>query len=251
MAREVATSREVATRESADRMDGLYIVENDWMVWQKAFNNQLYIHDIYTYLQYPNSFTLQFLYQFSDAYKLSTCIASCVNWPASDGKYKGLWMEPVVISLSSDLVAGKKIIMSYNNINKRSDKQLITFVFNGINSDVLQNNISIKTGITDTCEDFSLSVVDFNFAMPGIFSPISQSVSHFQVWNKVISTSEIEYCYNRLFSGQSLLGTEDGLACYFPCQEGSGNLITDIVGGKTGTLSGAEWRQYGGLREVA
>lgn len=250
MTRELATSRELATREVADRSNQ-YIKENDWMIWQKAIVNQSYIPSIHESIQYPSPFTIQFLYQFSDQHKASTCIASCVNWPATDGKHRGLIINPSLLYLSSDYVAAERITINYQNLNLCSYKKMLTFVFDGNDSNVYENKAEIKTGITNTCEDFVLESTNWNWGMPGIYYSISQAISHFQVWNKALNATEREYCYELLFSGQSLLGTEDCLVCYFPCQEGSGNLITDIIGGKTGTLSGAEWRDYGGLREAA
>ncbi len=253
MSRELATSREIATREIANRSNqGLYIKENDWMIWQKAADGQSHLHDIYTYFSYPDPFSIQFLYCPYSKVSGSLVVANCTEWPASDGKYKGLFILPTYLSLFSDYIVNKEILrVDYNNVMFNQAISLLTFIFDGINSDVLQNKSSIKKSCTDTCENFVMESQNFYWSWSGTMYPISQSVSHFQIWNKAISSDEISYCYDRLFSGESLLGTEDGLVCYFPMQEGINNTITDIVGGKTGTLAGAEWRNYGGLREAA
>lgn len=249
MAREVATSREVATREVADRSNGLYIKENDWMLWM-AVEKTAYI-EIANMGELFNYLPITISYRINSFFVTSGTVLSIYN-----------------ADHSSRVYAAANLSFSYNPV--LSPAQLISLIYD--NNSYKKTNIYVDNVITISggkgyvngelassatwTGAASQTVIDSDRSLlmniyPGILNNNRQYMSHFEIWHKELSAVEISEKYNNYAKGEQLSGTEDGLVCYFPIQEGSGNLITDIVGGKTGVINGAEWRDYGGLREAA
>jgi len=248
MTRELATSRELATREVADRSDGLYIKQNDWMV-------QMMIEKS-AYIEIPNMGTLFNFLPITISYKINSFFYT-----------SGTVFAIYNADHSSHVHCSSKLTYSYNPVLGPSQQINLIFPVAAKRQTVYIDNVVSLTGgkayINGQCyadmvwtgaaasttinANRSLIINDY----PGILVKNRQYMSYFEIWHKELSAVEILEKYNNYKSGKILGGTEDGLVCYFPMQEGSGNTITDCVGGKTGTLTGAEWKQYGGLREAA
>ncbi len=247
MTREVATSREIATRESADRSDGLYIKQNDWMV-QTMIEKSAYI-------EIPNMGTLFNFLPITISYKINSFFYT-----------PGTVFAIYNADHSSRVYCANDLICSYNPVLSPSQQINLIFPAAAKRQTVYIDSVISLTGgkayvngqwyadavwtgaaaATTINANRSLIINDY----PGILVKNRQYMSCFEIWHKELSAVEILEKYNNYKSGKILLGTEDGLVCYFPMQEGAGATITDTVGGKTGTLSVAEWRQYGGLREL-
>ncbi len=252
MTREVATSREIATRESADRSDGLYIKQNDWMVQSTSPYGVITIDHIADYFN-NLPFSFSFFSKLHGQNATRQLLSIVVKAPVPYHYYFRIYYDfsifsPTFYFLNS---AGGYTISNMNW--RREEKTLITFAVDSAGMDMYINKNKTTIGWSGAAAGLG-ELTDTSYlclgAWYGIMTGGLIDYSHLQIYDKKLAATDVEARYDRLNSGQSLLGTEAGLVCYFPMQEGSGNLITDIIGAKTGTLTYAEWRQYGGLREA-
>lgn len=67
--------------------------------------------------------------------------------------------------------------------------------------------------------------------------PYACSIKNFRIWNIERSEQDIK---NDMF--KKLKGDESGLVCNFPMDEGSGNIVTDLVSGNQKLINGATWK---------
>lgn len=176
----------------------------------------------------------------------SGCVFSCYN---SDHSSR-VNMDNS-LNLGYNPVLGSSIIYGIPTGITVKDKLLsMDYVFTSSNCKTYingeLNNTTTWTGTPQACaiaNNRSIVLNDY----PGILLKNRESLSHFQVWHKELTAEEIWNKFVDFSNGKSLTGKETDLACYFPMQEGGGNAITDISGGKTGTLYTYGWSKRGRL----
>lgn len=249
MTRELATSRELATREVADRSNQ-YIKGNDWRLFSSgAANNYVSLPNLSTYFN-----TLPLLVEFqwcryshSKNYKVLQSYEAGGGFQIYDYGESGVYA--FYYSPPSYLNPG----IQYANFH---GKNYYSFLCTLTNMRVWKNGILIVTGGWSGIPKHSEMIGNYQlYQNSGDASLAKQEISHFSIWNPTNITNisaEILARYNNFQSGIYLNGDETDLKGYWKMNEGNGNTVFDSTSaGNHGTIIGCEWRQYGGLREAA
>ncbi len=250
MTRELAISREIVTREVANRSNqGLYIKENDWRLFSSgAINNYVSLPNLSTYFNIL-PVLIEFFwcrYSHSKAYKVLISYAAGGGFQIYDYGESGVY--PFYYSPPSYLNPGIQY-GAFHNCNYYS------FLCTLSNMRVWKNGILVVTGNWSGTPKPSEMIGNFNlFQDSGAAHLAKQEISHFSIWNPTDLTNisaEILARYNNFKNGIFLNGNELNLKGYWKMNEGSGTTVYDSTNANHGTIIGCEWRNYGGLREAA
>lgn len=249
MARELATSREIATRESADRSNQ-YIVENDFRLFSSGVaNNYVSLPNLSSYFNTLPLLIEFFWCRYSHA-KESKILQS---YAAGGGFQIYDYGVSLVYFLYSSPPSYCTLGLQYgifHNCHYVSILQTLT------NMRVYIDGVyAVKGSWVGTPKVSEMTGNYQLFQAGGAAHLVKQEISHFSIWNPTDITnipSEILARYNNFQDGIFLNGDETDLKGYWKMNEGVGTTVVDsTINGNNGTIIGCEWRQYGGLREAA
>jgi len=242
-------TREVATRESADRSNQ-YIKENDFRLFSPgAVNNYVTLPNLSSYFN-TLPLLVEFLwcrYTHAKEYKVLQSYSLGGGFQIYDyGTSEVYFMYYSPPSYCNPgLQYGR-----FHNCHFVSVLQTLTNMF------IYVDGILAVTG--DWLGTPKNSEMTGNYQLyqaGGVAHLAKQEISHFSIWNPIDITNiseEILARYNNFQDGIYLDGDETDLKGYWKMNEGTGTTVVDsTINENHGTITGCQWRQYGGLREAA